>query len=546
MRRVSLICCALACIAAVSGASALDAPGDVVRSTETVLPTEFFDPAQVTSEMEELHRTLTAARAIAQIVDLGQLTVEEAEILTTGRSTDTRRYLVGVDRGVNAIVDLAGMDEKAGGIGAVHTLTDGMMVWTASFRSPGATAVRAHLTDTDLPRGAQLFAYGEHGDAFGPYTGSGSLANSEIWTNTVIGDTITLQLQIQGPVTDAQRYASYFVVESVGHMGERFELAKWQGSTEQTKTHCTDSSGPVNADCVENAECGSVGPASAAQSAVAAMLYKSGRNYYICTGGLLSNGSGNPPPYFLTANHCISKGNEASSLETYWDHTAPCGTTSCDYGWAGGRTITGASILSTNRTSDYTLLQLASVPTGRAYLGWSNAAIATQNGAGLHRISHPAGSPQAYSTHDVDTSAGTCQSWPRGNWIYSRDTHGATEGGSSGSPVLNDSGQVVGQLSGGCGTNVNETCDAVNNATVDGALAAYFGSVSQWLDGGTSCIPSTEVCDGVDNDCDGEIDEDDVCGGGGCTLGQVGDACTENADCCSNKCRGRSGNKTCR
>ena len=29
---------------------------------------------------------------------------------------------------------------------------------------------------------------------------------------------------------------------------------------------------------------------------------------------------------------------------------------------------------------------------------------------------------------------------------------------------------------------------------------------------GTSCVPTTEVCDGVDNDCDGLIDEGRVCG----------------------------------
>jgi len=33
--------------------------------------------------------------------------------------------------------------------------------------------------------------------------------------------------------------------------------------------------------------------------------------------------------------------------------------------------------------------------------------------------------------------------------------------------------------------------------------------------GGGGCIPSSESCNGFDDDCDGDIDEDDVCGGGG-------------------------------
>jgi hypothetical protein len=158
------------------------------------------------------------------------------------------------------------------------------------------------------------------------------------------------------------------------------------------------------------------------------------------------------------------------------------------------------------------------------------------NGTPLYRISHPQGAPQSYSTQVVDTSKGVCRSWPRGDRIYSRDTLGATEGGSSGSPVVNAAGQLVGQLSGACGTNVNDVCDEVRNATVDGAFAAYYNTVSQWLGGGGGgCVDADAdgVCasegdcndnnpkifpgandtkgkqgrDGIDNDCDGVPDK---------------------------------------
>ena len=45
------------------------------------------------------------------------------------------------------------------------------------------------------------------------------------------------------------------------------------------------------------------------------------------------------------------------------------------------------------------------------------------------------------------------------------------KGGSSGSPVLNANGQLVGQLYGACGSNLNDNCDNVNSLTGDGALA---------------------------------------------------------------------------
>ena len=168
----------------------------------------------------------------------------------------------------------------------------------------------------------------------------------------------------------------------------------------------------------------------------------------------------------------------------------------------------------------------------------------------MYRISHPQGAPQSFSEHVVDTNAGTCTAWPRGDRIYSRDVVGATEGGSSGSPVVNSSGQIVGQLSGACGTNLNDNCDAVNNATVDGAFAAYFGDVEQFLDPGNGggCTatetPETSCFDGQDNDCDGDTDGDDSdCGTGGLPKGA---ACIANSDCASNKCKGKVGRMTCK
>ena len=56
--------------------------------------------------------------------------------------------------------------------------------------------------------------------------------------------------------------------------------------------------------------------------------------------------------------------------------------------------------------------------------------------------------------------------------------------------------QVVGQLTGTCGTNTGDPCDDTNNATMDGAFAAYFSVVDDWLNdpGGGGGGPCTS-CD---------------------------------------------------
>jgi hypothetical protein len=70
-------------------------------------------------------------------------------------------------------------------------------------------------------------------------------------------------------------------------------------------------------------------------------------------------------------------------------------------------------------------------------------------------------------------------------------------------------------------------------------------------DDGGSCTPSEEpevsCSDGVDNDCDDLVDGSDPdCEGGFCTAGQLGDTCTVASDCCSNRCKGKTGRKTCK
>jgi hypothetical protein len=56
--------------------------------------------------------------------------------------------------------------------------------------------------------------------------------------------------------------------------------------------------------------------------------------------------------------------------------------------------------------------------------------------------------------------------------------------------VVNAAGQVVGQLSGGCGYDVYNTCNNIENSTVDGAFATYYDQVAPWLGSGGPCTDS--------------------------------------------------------
>ncbi len=542
--------------------TAIAAPGDFrPRSKAMEQPTEAFDRGARIMEMDRLNTQLQAEHVALGLhrTVVAPVDPEIIEEIVRGRSEE-RRFRIGAEAELSVEVGFRDIDltniPRRGllrNIGAVRGTNDGGFVWSASVRSPDAAALRVHIEEMDFPEGSELYVWTRDGMAFGPYTARGPNGNGEFWTHTVQGDEVILQIRHRGGEMPSFRIAG------VGHITSKWPMAASLNPMADGTPACPD-----NAACVWDINCPGAGAGdevATARTAVAEMLFASGRYYYICSGGLVADAdAATKTPYFLTANHCISRGREASSLETFFDYVSPscgnCGT------FPNSPDTTGASIVSSNRTSDYTLLLLnGQAPSTAGFLGWNATPVAYSSDT-LFRVSHPQGAPQSYSEHVIDTSKGTCTSWPRGNWIYSRDTVGATEGGSSGSPVVNSAGEIVGQLSGGCGTNVYETCDSVSNATVDGAFAAYFDQVSQYLDnggggctdddgdghctiqsGGDDCDDSDgtvypgapELCDGKDNNCDTVVDEG--CGGGGCTdndgdghcsIQSGGDDCNDN------------------
>ncbi len=486
-----------------------------------------FDRAAVRQHVRELHDWLVSERVEQGLRAPVRIQVRRDEVRQILRErAGERRFKIGLDKDVDAPVDLGGLAGRLGrgaerlAYGAARGTADGGFVWTGAAASDGALGLRLHFTGFDLPARTELYVYNDAGDAFGPYTGRGPGGSGDFWSHTVAGSLAYVQLRHYGDTPPATLGAVSFRLAGVGHIDPDLVPTP---SPRAGSNLCS-----YNASCVVSAACSSSSAVADAEDAVARIDFVSGAYIYLCSGGLLADtDSSTQIPYFLTAHHCISKGNEASSLEAFFQYrTSSCGGACYDPSGVAPRVL-GSSIVSTSsKNGDYTLLRLSqAAPAGSAFMGWNSTPVAGSDNTHLYRISHPQGAPQAYSEHVVDTSAGTCRSWPRGGWIYSRDVVGATEGGSSGSPVVNSAGQVVGQLSGGCGYNVNDVCDTASNATVDGAFAAYYSSVAQYLD------PTSGGGGG---------------GGGGGSCSAKGDSCSSDADCCSGlSCRGGR-NKTCR
>jgi hypothetical protein len=441
-----------------------------------------FDAVEYSRTMELTYNWLRSeAASLDSIItvnvteeDLAELNSYECE--TCGQRQKLR---VGLVKHVGSHFSFRSLD-------SVERTADGGMVWTSAVESPGATALRLHFTNLSLPGNAALYIYGLNGEAFGPYM---DVKSSEFWSHTVTGPVAYVQLRHFGPVSENELRSISFDIEGAGYLSEKFLIPFYLPKTPEAEglsgaaEHC-----PENEECVEDASCYSGGVIDDAKHAAAAMQWVAGAWIYMCSGGLIADTDETSQiPYFLTANHCISKGKDAKNLECYFQYwTASCHA-SCEPIGNFPRTL-GSDILDSSRDGDHTLLQLwENPPAGSVFMGWTNQPVAFDDGTLLFRISHPSGMPQAYSLHEVDSDYIECSSLPVGEFIYSLDLDGATEGGSSGSPVMReDTGQIVGQLYGACGYTL-EVCDPENNRTVDGAFAFYYDSVAPWLDpnGGT-------------------------------------------------------------
>ncbi len=353
----------------------------------------------------------------------------------------------------------------ASGVGRTRLDSAGGLVWATSLQAQGASAVRIHFTNFQLPPRTALYLYNDAGQAHGPYTGTGPHGDGEFWSHTVFGEHVWIQLH-SDDADSAKLAEASFNITDISHLGDRFEIAKLVGA-DADKADCSG-----NISCVENAECYDWDDIlSSARKAVAKIIFEDPDDglSYICSGGLLNDqDSSDRTPWFLTAHHCLSTESAANSLEALFQYQSSCGSCSGSY----VDSVLGADLWATDNAGDFSLLELSELPSSWALMGWTNANVMDSDGTQLYRISHPKGKPQSFSQHEVVLHSSS-------KYIHTENIIGTVEGGSSGSPIFRDDSKVVGQLLGV--TNDNNLCSPTTFDTLDGAFSYYWKSVRPYL-----------------------------------------------------------------
>ncbi len=245
--------------------------------------------------------------------------------------------------------------------------------------------------------------------------------------------------------------------------------------------------------CEVNVNCSEGDNFEPMKKAIARILVKNGSFYSWCTGAMVNNTAYDCRKLFMTAEHCglqgstFSNTSDVSKWEFYFNYEAPdCANISSEGQISNLKRITGAKVLARSDDgggddgSDFVLLELigAEPPNFEPYyLGWNRANTGSTNGVVMH---HPEGDVKKISTYTNQAVSGeygatnTDTHWLV-YWSKTANGHGVTEGGSSGSALLDPIGRMTGMLTGGAATCSSPTQDD------------YFGKLSySWKSNGTA------------------------------------------------------------
>jgi len=384
------------------------------------------------------------------------------------------------------------------------SLPNGDRIWRIFIESTDAVHLSFNLDEFYLPEGGKIYLYtDDRSDLLGAYTATQNNQNNQLGTWFVNGDKVWIEYLEPADVIGEGRLH----IESVIH-GYRMGHTVQKSYGGITKLNESD-------DCQHDVDC----PVGSDFDNIKDEVKKSVAflnlgNGYICSGGLVNNTAQDKKPYFLSADHCytdpdgVDSNPALYSMRFNWISPNPvCAQTTNSTSSIVNQTISGATLRARNANSDFMLVELNNsidLSWDVTYAGWDRTDTDPTFSVGIH---HPKGdimkisrdNESAYKSDNSGTKywviggvndnvafGGLGGFGLGGGWEI-----GSTEGGSSGSPLFNQDGLVIGQLYGGA----SECQNLIDNDNYDvyGRFAASWDDgdsagnrLKDWLDPGNT------------------------------------------------------------
>lgn len=339
--------------------------------------------------------------------------------------------------------------------GIWETLPNGDRVWRLKIRSKNAKSINFIFDDFFMPVGATFYIYNQNKtDLIGAFTHRNNKEHGQFSTAPVQGDVVILEYYEPISVQNQGRLQ----VSSIIHAYR--DMFKTANDYIQSLDKDFGDAGNCNVDI----NCNDGNDWQDEKRSVAMILTNGNTRW--CSGVMINNTAQDTTPYLLTGNHCLD-GNEDTWLFIFNYESPTCN------GFDGNlsQSISGSTTRASYAISDFALLELSAAPPANYlvyYAGWNNSTMANAGSVCIH---HPSGDVKKISKDNdilMNGFAYNSHHWRVQDWEI-----GTTEAGSSGAPLFNSDGKVIGQLHGG-----NASCSS-------GGFDEFGKLSSSWLGGGT-------------------------------------------------------------
>ncbi len=358
----------------------------------------------------------------------------------------------------------APIDFNFGNYSVKDTVGD-IIIERIGFISPGAKSLYFELTNFELQSGQEFYYYSPNKEIVrGAFTEKVNTHDGLIAFSPLPGDSIVLELI---STLDANP-RSDFKIHNLYHDFLGIVKKPQLGSTKGLSAGFCE----IDINCYEGIDW-------QREKRAVCRIISGGQ---LCTGSLVNNLKEDGRPFLLTANHCINNQIQASNSVFLFNYEAA----DC-YGTEGSseQSISGGQLRATTYHLDFALLELQHAPPPSYQPYYLGLYLENQSAKHTTVIHHPQGDFKKISK-DFESPATASYGGGYDNhshWQVFQWDLGTTEGGSSGSPLINENHLVVGTLTGGeatCTHLINDYFSKINLAW--DAYAMPSQQLRFWLD----------------------------------------------------------------